>query len=190
MTQKVFGIGFQKTGTSTLGEALSILGYNVCGVRGELAHALENGNLKPVWELTEHYDAFEDNPWPLLYKTLDEAYPGSKFILTVRDPDKWIGSVVNHFGQRYTTMRKWIYGIGHPKGNEELYLRTYMKHNDEVREYFKDRPNDLLEISWEEGDRWKALCNFLECPLPKKKFPHNNKGRYFSLKNILKSLPR
>ena len=73
-------------------------------------------------DLVARYDAFQDNPWPVLYRDLDEAYPGSKFILTLHDPQAWIASLVRHFGLEETPMRRWIYGFGCPQGNEAVYV--------------------------------------------------------------------
>ena len=105
---KVIGIGFHKTGTSTLDVILCKLGYTVLGVRKGLALNLFRNDIESVLKVTEEYDAFQDNPWPLLYKELDTKYPKSKFILTIRDEKKWINSVVNHFGDtvvpRYFSM--------------------------------------------------------------------------------------
>jgi hypothetical protein len=194
---KVFGIGFHKTGTSTLDIALKKLGYNVCGVRHDLTEKLFEHDLNPIFKIVDKYDAFQDNPWPILYKELDKRYSHSKFILTLRNEDKWIQSVVNYFGDSDTEMRRWIYGVGHPKGNEEIYLEKYRNHNHEVVEYFKDRKDDLLVVSWENGDGWKELCQFLGKSIPDIEFPHANKGadqmkmrRYRKLKKLLQKLKR
>ncbi len=70
---KVIGIGFHKTGTSTLDSALVELGYKVLGTRIDLASNLFNEDFETVFKLTEKYDAFQDNPWPLLYKKFDKS---------------------------------------------------------------------------------------------------------------------
>jgi hypothetical protein len=175
---KIFCIGFQKTGTTTLDEALQMLGYRVCGVRKDLVPALKNGDWEAIFREVEKYDAFQDNPWPLIYKELDRQFPGSKFILTLRDADKWLRSIVNHCENRHTPMREWVYGFGNPKGHETAYLQRYQSHIREVLEYFADRPGDLLMVSWEKGDGWEKLCTFLGKPLPGQPFPHANKGDY------------
>ena len=178
LPQKIFGIGFHKTGTSTLGEALHLLGYKVCDVRKKLVKTLFIGDLKPVFKIVDNYDAFEDNPWPLLFKELDAHYPNSKFILTLREPQSWLKSVVNHFGKDQTEMRKWIYGVGFPLGNERIYLQRYQQHNAGVLEYFKERPKDLLVLDWAKGEGWEKLCKFLNFPIPDLPFPHANRGNY------------
>jgi hypothetical protein len=172
---KIFGIGFHKTGTTSLAEALKILGYSVCGPVG-----IRNPNIaKEVYdiafELVEQYDAFQDNPWAVIYKHLDEKYPGSKFILTKRPVEQWIESAVRHFGKKDTPMREWIYGIGHPIGHEEVYIERYQRHNREVQEYFKDRPDDFIVMNFP-GDGWEKICGFLGKSIPKEEFPHANKS--------------
>ena len=175
---KVICIGMHKTGTTTLGLALLDLGYSVMGARIDLAPDLLDGKIDVVINVATPYEALQDVPWALLYKELDEKFPNSKFILTERDENKWINSVVNHFGSRYIQLHDWIYGKGEAIGNEELYINKYKKHNKEVRAYFKDRPGDLLTISFAKGDGWKEICNFLELEVPKKKFPFVNKGKH------------
>ncbi len=97
---KVFVVGFHKTGTSSLATALTILGYKVCGAQNHLSRPLINGNLEPFVELAKKYDAFEDDPWPILYKEMDKHFPGSKFILTYRDPENGTAAVTIIFMMR------------------------------------------------------------------------------------------
>jgi len=141
---KVFGIGFHKTATTSLGAALENLGYRCCGSVGTHNPKIQDDVYNIAFSLSEKYDAFQDNPWPLLYAALDSRFPGSKFILTIRSTESWINSVVRHFGDRSSSMREWIYGVGAPLGNEEVYMRRYETHNTEVMHYFQDQPTDLL----------------------------------------------
>lgn len=172
--QKVFCIGFHKTGTSSLGSALKILGYSVTGPNGVRDPNISSNVYAMAYELVERYDAFQDNPWPLLYRDLDKRYPGSKFILTLRQPEQWIRSQVRHFGTRETPMRRWIYGKGSPEGNEAIYLERFEAHNTEVLSYFRDRPNDLLVMDVTSFDGWPQLCSFLDVAIPPVPFPHAN----------------
>lgn len=176
MNPKIFCIGFHKTGTTSLAEALRKLGYRVTGPNGVHNPHISENVLAVAARAVERFDAFQDNPWPVIYRALDQRYPGSKFILTLREPKSWIRSQVQHFGRRDTEMRKWIYGVGHPEGNEELYLKRYATHNREVFEYFKDRPDDLLVMDLAKGDGWEKLCPFLGKPVPTEPFPHANKA--------------
>ena len=172
---KIFCIGFHKTGTTSLGTALEMLGYRVAGP----SHQRDRNIAKKLHRIIEsevpRYDAFQDNPWPILYKELDKLYPGSKFILTIRDPAHWINSVCKHFGYQETPMRRLIYGkeYGCPVGNEEHYVKIYISHNDEVIKYFENR-SDLLVLDLESGDGWEKLCTFLEADIPDSPFPAAN----------------
>ena len=172
---KVFGVGFHKTGTKSLAQALSLLGYRVTGPNGVTNPRIATEALEGACRLVEQFDAFQDNPWPVLYLELDRRYPGSKFILTVRPSDEWIGSVVAHFGGMTTPMREWIYGAGDPRGNETLYVERYERHNADVLRHFQNRPNDLLVLRITAGDGWGALCPFLDVEVPLVGFPHANK---------------
>lgn len=173
---KVFCVGFHKSGTTSLGLALETLGYRVTGPNGVKDQNIENNALPMAYDLVERFDAFQDNPWPIIYKELDAKYPGSKFILMLRNPKSWIKSQVKHFGRKETPMRKWIYGVGCPEGNEEIYVKRFEDHNREVVNYFKNRPQDLLVMDLAKGDDWDKLCPFLGVNIPDITFPHANKA--------------
>ncbi len=186
MKQKVFGVGFHKTGTSSLAAALHRLGYNVCGAQNEKAGDFLEGNINVFIELAKRYDAFEDDPWHLLYKEMDEAFPDSKFILTDRDVDAWYKSCLNHFYEDTTDIRNYIYGNGAPKGNEQTFKEIYLQHQNQIKEHFKERPNDFLIIDFTKGEGWEKLCPFLGVDIPNESIPHANKGFYTKTPNSLK----
>ena len=197
----MFGIGLQKTGTSTLGKVLTIMEYRVEEETDyDLVSYLMDGDKEKIRMRALEFDGFEDNPWPLLYKDLDEWYPGSKFILTVRDKKNWINSITKHFGNGKSAFREWYYGEGAPMENEQLYIDKYLLHNKSVEEYFSNRKDDFLILDFEKGDGWKKICEFLGEPIPAVDFPHLNKNKTLSdrlghklrgaakkLKNILRS---
>ncbi|HUR31926.1 MAG TPA: sulfotransferase [Saprospiraceae bacterium] len=187
---KAFCIGFHKTGTTSLGVALEELGYNVCGVRHDLIPSLQKNDMSEVIAVVKSHDAFRDNPWPVIFKELDVLFPGSKFILTIREENKWIKSAVNHFQRTPSDMRLFIYGKAFPVGNEEIYLNRYRKHNEAVVEYFKNRASDLLILNLEHENPWIQLCKFLDKPIPGRPFPLINKGAYSPLSRLKKQAPR
>lgn len=183
---KVFGIGFHKTGTTSLASALTRLGYQTVHgaspLRATLGHVpmmtlLYAGDLHPIWAVAEAFDAFSDNPWFILFNEADSRFPGSRFILTRRDPERWLRSALNHFGGSESDFRKWIYGVGDPRGNEELFVKRYLAHEAAVLEHFAHRPADLLVMDFERGDGWEKLCEFLGLAVPADAFPHENQRR-------------
>ena len=173
---KVFCVGFHKTGTTSLKMALMELGYRVTGPFARRDRNLSETVEAQARELVAQYDAFQDNPWPIIYRLLDREYPGSKFILTMRPTEKWIASVVDHFGKSAPPMREWIYGPGNgnPTGKEAIYIERYERHNREVLDYFKDRPGDFIVLDIAAPDAWQTLCSFLGHPVPATPFPWKN----------------
>ena len=174
---KVFCVGFHKTGTKSLARALQILGYRVTGPDGARDPRIAERALPMALDIASRFDAFNDNPWSVLFREMDGAFPGSRFILTQRSPDSWIASVVRHFGDERTPMREWIYGPGRgaPRGNEHAYLDRYRRHNADVIAYFSGR-ECLLTMDIIAGDGWETLCDFLEPPVPDQPFPHVKPG--------------
>jgi len=185
-TPKLFGVGFHKTGTSSLGRALEQLGYRVGGPFGVRDPAIAETAWPEAHRRLAEVDAVQDNPWPLLFREMDESFPASRFVLTVRPTDAWWASVLGHFGGRSTPMREWIYGPaqGDPVGHEALYRERYERHNAEVAAWFADRPDALLVLHLTEGEGWPELCGFLGRPVPDEPFPRvNAAGRVTTVAN-------
>ncbi len=176
---KIIGVGFQKTGTSTIREALKILGYRVGDNKPRLLLPILEGRYEKVFRELSKYDAVEDNPWPLIFERIDEHVPGCRFILTIRDEEAWYQSVSRHIGGLRAPMHEWVYGKGKglPKGDKAHAIEVYRQHNEKVRAYFRDRPKDLLEIDVTKGEGWEKLCPFLGEPIPDIDFPHFNRTK-------------
>ena len=172
----IIGVGFQKTGTSTLRDALRILGYKVKDTSARALIPILKNDWNKVLRMLEGFDAVEDTPWYKVYKELDQHLPNSKFILTYREPESWYKSVSRHIGDLRDAQHEWIYGRGKglPKDHKENTLKVYTDHITEVKEYFKDRPEDLLIIDFTKGDQWEPICTFLGLPIPNAPFPHAN----------------
>ena len=181
---KVFGIGWAKTGTTTLGECFKILGFNHQSQRLDLVKDVRQRNLNRIVALAKEKDTFEDWPWIILYQELDKAFPGSRFILTTREPEKWIRSYQNMLSRQgeaseeLDEIRRILYGLPIPNVAEEQLIERYVKHNEAVMKYFQDRPASLLIVNWENGDGWEELCDFLDKDIPAVPFPHANRSNY------------
>ena len=180
---KVFGIGFHKSGSTTLESALRILGYSVIGKQDKLFEAFEKNDFQSIDKVVGLYDGFRDMPWPLYYDTLDKKYPGSKFILTHRNCLSWINSCRNHYKSKGHEEFEKIYGVGnqYPVGKEDIWITRYLDHARAVRKYFNNRSSDFIELNWEKGDGWKEICAFLQKDQPVRNFPHANKGKYSNM---------
>lgn len=174
---KIVCVGWPKTGTSTIGDALIMLGYEVVGCRLDLAEPLLEGNTESLLQLSERFEAFQDHPWCLYYQLLDEKFENCGFILTTRPESQWLESAKAHFGRlNYEVpMFELAYGVGHIAGNEEFFLNSYREHIRQVRDYFRGR-SDFLELDISRGLDWEEICDFLEIPRPKRAFPHSNQA--------------
>ena len=101
---KLIGVGLGRTGTTSIEQALDLLGYrtyNIVGV-GRENHfddwdKIFKGEVtKPDWNtLFENYQATIAWPVCFFYKELMEVYPGAKFILTIRDSESWAKSFID-----------------------------------------------------------------------------------------------
>src|SRR5690554_1167223 len=180
MKQKVFIIGFQKTGTTSVEYALEHLGYRVYGGDKNLMKYTNTEDLKNYIKNTlSSWDAAQDMPWPLFYKELYELYPDAKYILTLRDSKKWIRSVVTYFASIRIPLHIKIYGVPCAEGYESRYLELYEQYNAEILEFFKNKPNFLV-MEMGKNFNYETLCNFLDLDeIPQEDFPHarNNKTR-------------
>ena len=171
---RVFGIGLSRTGTTSLCDALHILGYT----------PTHNPDPGPFFEgdfslFESEHDAGADISVAAFYKELDEAFPGSRFILTLRDAESWLESVVVHFvnlpknsaiGAR-GGVRERVYGAHWP--SPEQFLSAYKRHISEVAHYFRGR-TDLLVMDPTKGEGWDRLCPFLGRPVPGEPYPKSN----------------
>lgn len=178
---KIFILGFHKTGTTSLAKALVVLGYRICGfVNPPSNYTPETHTKEELFEntykpLLNRYDVFEDTPWFIFYKELLDLYPEAKFILTIRPVDKWYKSALKHFGGYDRKSFHWIYdGVGDPAGKMELFISKYKQHNKDVIEYFRKNDKDLLIMNLPEDFNWDVICNFLNCGKPLGDFPHAN----------------
>ena len=185
---KIFGIGFHKTGTSSLSSALRNLGYRTIhgDPRGSWPGANEGVTLSRLIDSGDYalptfalFDAFVDNPYFSIWPKLIENFPRAKFILTLRDERTWIESCVKYYaGRRIRPMRAWVFGkYADPASSpaaRDFWLNLYRRHNQAVSAYFADEDERLLTLNFSEGDGWEKLCAFLGAPHPSRPFPHAN----------------
>lgn len=184
---KIFGIGLNKTGTSTLGECFEQLGFRLMGSRADIMSKYLYGDKDALYTLCDAHDAFEDWPYPLAYKDLFQRYGAdAKFILTLRkSPEAWLRSLKKHSLRSHPRRNSQMLAYGHsyPHGLEEKFLQLYRQHSEDVIDFFESNNagHQLKILNWEEGDGWPELCAFLEVPVPDSDFPHVLKTKYNEL---------
>jgi hypothetical protein len=183
----VWGIGLTRTGTTTLNAALSLLGYKA--IHWPTLHEI----------LHHEVEAATDESVAAVFRYLDVRYPGSRFVLTIRDVESWLRSTEEHrrrFDSQWSMIVKratdeggyWLdrkievqftqamlYG-GLPF--EKLrFVSGYQRHHEDVRRYFASRRECLLEIDICGGQGWSELCRFLSVKMPGVPFPHENRNQ-------------
>lgn len=170
----VFGIGLPKTCSTSLDAALRILGYASCHYNTQVVYQVWHGNYK----LPGKYNAFVHCA-DYFYPQFDHRYPGSKFILTVRDMDKWLSSCKRWFSlpkiarkvrdEHDVSHRYLVHLFGSCIFEPDRFRYAYELHLRNVKEYFKDKDNLLItDLS---VDGWSKLCLFLDKPVPEAPFP-------------------
>ena len=186
---KVFCVGAGKTGTTSLAALFEKLGYAVGDqVKGELLlHEWAVRNFRPIISLAQTAQFFQDMPFSCsyTYQALDMAFPGSKFILSIRSsPEEWYSSLVRfhamlvgkgrvptaddlrEFPYRY---KGWIleairlvYGIDETEPYERNRLIAwYNSHNEAIRRYFENRPGSLLVVDISQRNAVDEILGFL-----------------------------
>ena len=184
--QKIFFIGFNKTGTISL---LSLF-WDILGLHSEgrvLHGGGANMNRKeydylgitnPKKDLYEEFDRLGDtllNQWDIYidtlwisknFKTLYKKYSNAKFIFNTRNVDDWIES-----NKRMVSQLMGDAGDYDEKQQREYYNR----HTKKVLNFFKDKSEELLILDICSGDGYEKLCPFIGIDIPDEPFPHRHK---------------
>lgn len=203
--RKLFCIGFNKTGTTSLAAALCSLGFRV-GDQIQAELLIDDWARRDFHRIIAYCrtaDAFQDVPFSLnhTYAVMDHAYPGAKFILTIRDSaDEWFDSLLRFHAKLigkhrvptaddlrdYEYLGKgWLWHAHRLLFNVDesnLYARAhyveqYELHNRQVVDYFRHRPNDLLVLNVGQPDAMQSLCDFLRIGYDGRQMPHLNTSR-------------
>lgn len=175
---KIFGIGLNKTGTSTLGAAGELLGLRAKSWDAALFRdTMIEGRRELLWRAIDEFDLFNDFPYPLLYPEIAERYPDAKFVLTRRaSPEAWLSSLKAHAMRASLSSRthRVVYGLQYPHGFEQSFLDYYACHNAAARQFFAGRHEAFLEICWEEEADLSRFAAFVGRDAPATALPRAN----------------
>jgi hypothetical protein len=195
---KIIGVGLPRTGTLTLHDVLSQLGFGPCYHTKEMvekpdhvehwmrAYAGEPIDPRAVFA---DYQATTDAPGCFFWRELIREYPDAKVILSIRDAQSWYKSMSG------TVLRQDLFDASadpvlgrlhrlaqttfdHAFGDrrDEAHLtEVFHRHNGEVRREVPD--GRLLVYDVRQG--WAPLCEFLGVDIPDTPFPWlNNAAEY------------
>ncbi|PPK71225.1 sulfotransferase [Actinokineospora auranticolor] len=194
---KVIGAGLGRTGTASVKAALERLGFGPCYHMFEVLERPDHARRwlggfegEPV-DFAALFDGFGSTmDWPgcSFWAQLADRYPDAKVVLTVRDPEGWYESMAR------TLLPVWRMtgpGAGRVPGYESYgqlvaaiaahsfdgriderahLVAEFEAHNAAVR---AGVPADRL-LTYQVGQGWEPLCEFLEVPVPAEPFPHLN----------------
>lgn len=200
---EVIGVGFGRTGTTSLKGALEQLGYTPCHT---MLHLFEQPEQVALWRLAARggpvdwtqvyagYRATVDWPGARFWREITAAFPTAKVVLTVRDPRRWYASardtiyaaavdpVPAGVDTTFTQIREMSHevvwdGVFDGRFEDAEYaIRVMEEHSRAVRAAFDD--DRLLVFQVEQG--WTPLCEFLGVPVPDAPFPHANERAEFT----------
>lgn len=201
---KIFIIGRNKTGTTSLKTVFDNLGYKI----GDQATAelfideYAHRDFANILAYCDTAEVFQDAPfsWPDTYKYVFEKYPNAKYILLERESSEiWFDSLtrfhrkiinngkpINADDLKNHTYRKkgyfWqaaqvVYGVDETTlYDKTLYIKNYEEYNDEVKKFFNNKGN-FLNIVLSDVDTTNKLACFLNKKPADIKIPHSNKSK-------------
>jgi len=151
---KIFVIGLNKTGTTSIKKALDDFGYQI-GNQIDAELLTENtlkGDYKYLKEYIKTAEAFQDQPfsWRNIYKFLHKVYPNAKFILTIRkDCDTWYDSLINFTKARFK------------KNNIEIGDTILLKDFKKITYRYKNMSYNISKLVWQENKNYSSDENVL-----------------------------
>jgi hypothetical protein len=199
MTMHIIGTGVGRTGTYSLKLAINQLGLGSCHHMDEVLHNMPAQ--VPLWsaavsgqaDWSKIYDGYEsavDWPTACFFRELLAEFPKAKFVLTLRDPERWADSfnatiykLLGSAKQAPQEMQAWlamaskvIAKTGFPSGLErDQLVEAFNSHNEAVKQTIP--AGQLLVFDVRQG--WGPLCDFLNVPEPGGDFPRTNHREEF-----------
>lgn len=197
MSLAVIGAGWGRTATTSLKQALEILGFAPCHHMHEVLakpeqvpffQAAVDGQAVEWDGFFADYKAAVDWPSSHYWRELSEVYPEAKVILTVRDEESWWRSFSRTI---LVPMQVPLEAIEDPQrlalskmvntliadrvfrcapDDKDAVLARYRAHIEYVQRSLP--PERLLTL--EPGTDWGPLCCFLDRPVPDQPYPFLN----------------
>lgn len=173
----IFNIGLNRAGTTSLAQALELLGIRTLHFRYRQRRLYEiiRENMQAKRPLLagpdREYRAFSDFAGQYFFVQLDQCYPGSKFILTTRDLEGWLDSRERKVIKNRTNPS---YRHNFLDVDRERWTAEYHALHREAKAFFAGRSESLLVINITAGEGWRPLCDFLGVPVLDVPFPNLN----------------
>jgi len=199
--EKIFCIGLNKTGTTSLGSFFEKNSFKVANQNeGELllkSYLARDFNSIIGYVKKSKSSVFQDVPFslPFTFPHLDLAFPNSKFILTIRNSDDdWYQSILKFHSDFYNNEKKptyeslenskYVYKGWSAKVmldvfienkenmyDKEEFKKVYNTYNKSVIDYFKNKPDKLIVINLSLKNDFERLCSYLKISTNENCFP-------------------
>jgi hypothetical protein len=199
MSMRVIGFGVGRTGTFSMKLALEQLNFGPCHHMEEvdakspeqIAVWASAANGKVDWKKAyAGYNSAVDWPTAAFCQELATAYPDAKFILTLRDPERWYASfsqtivpLIQPTAKTPSELLPFLKmvmavvqktGFRIPSTKEEI-LTAFHRHIEIVTQTI---PTDRL-LLFDVKQGWEPLCQFLVVAVPPTDFPWTNNTKDF-----------
>lgn len=196
---QVIGAGFGRSGTTSLRQALRVLGYAPCY---HMQTALTRHSHMKFWvraragepvDFRQFFGATRATvDWPAceFYRELMALYPDARVLLNVRDPDAWYDSMIDTLWVIQRVLPWWFPRVARQMHDDVIWnsrfkgqftdrrqsIAVYQAHLEEVR---RTVPAERLLV-FDVKDGWEPLCRFLGQPVPEDvPFPRLNDRLFF-----------
>ncbi|WP_433171050.1 sulfotransferase family protein [Actinoallomurus sp. CA-150999] len=220
---RVVCTGLGRTGTNSIKAALERLGYGPClhavdlfanpRLIRPLLGAIESGSAD--WdEVLAGYESFVGGPVSTRWRELAEYYPEAKVIHTIRDPERWLGSIQETLFRRRQRMSslpgRTAVLLSSMLGTDyapmvkllqtTLESQTFKSPAEQTREraieLFKAHTNEVVEtipasrlLIFDVKSGWEPLCKFLDVPMPAEPFPRMNDRAEYAKSGLGTAVP-
>jgi len=194
MDKKVFCIGLNKTGTTSIEHACKKLSFKVNHGPYEFNQlVLSPEKSDNILARMPQYNAFSDIFFPngmqninkhlmsneyrqKIIQALYEQNPEAYFILNTRDMASWLESRKKHVyenlkNKQYCNSKKakWV------EIDEKKWKQEYVEHHESVLNFFQGKKILIFDVC--KGDGYSKLCSFLNLDIVREDFPKKNERK-------------
>ena len=177
---RVFQIGFNKTGTSSLARFFRKNGFKVAGSEIVLpVHSNIQEQRDPFHDISfDLAQDLEDHKLGIYiyeyFEMINDYYPNGKFILTTRGCETWISSRLSHNGGRYVRRALRRLDLHDVDVLCDFWRREFYHYHAKVLEHFSGKSNFYIHSL--ETINVEKLLDFLEPDFifKDRTYPHRN----------------
>jgi hypothetical protein len=156
----VVNVGLPRTGTTSIAQAMRLLGFSALHTWPEGEHAPEiltsfrRGEGPGIVHVTR-FELLTDTPFYALRRTFERWFPQTHIIATSRPRSDWIRSMVRHgrAGGRFLAEMYGLRGPVYGEADATVLGQMYDRHHDEVC-----RNLPIIDLSMPDSEKWRTLC--------------------------------